>query len=85
MVCEWGMSDALGPISFARKDDEIFLGKDLIKTQHFSEQVAQQIDEEVKRIITENYQRARQVLEQNLESLKRLALALLEYGRATAR
>jgi len=79
MVCEWGMSERLGPISYARKDDEVFLGKDLIKTQSFSDQVAQQIDEEVKKIITENYARARQILEQNLDSLKRLAQALIEY------
>ncbi|MBI5525453.1 MAG: ATP-dependent metallopeptidase FtsH/Yme1/Tma family protein [Deltaproteobacteria bacterium] len=79
MVCEWGMSERLGPISYARKDDEVFLGKDLIKTQSFSDQVAQQIDEEVKKVITENYVRARQVLEQNLDSLKKLAQALIEY------
>jgi cell division protease FtsH len=79
MVCEWGMSDRLGPISFARDDEEIFLGKDLARTKNYSEQVAQQIDEEVRRIITEAYQKARQVLEQNLESLKRLAQTLIEY------
>jgi len=79
MICEWGMSDKLGPISFARPEEEIFLGKDIVKAKNYSEQVAQQIDEEVKRIISENYDSARKLLEENQESLRRLAKALLEY------
>jgi cell division protease FtsH len=79
MVCEWGMSERLGPISFTREEGEVFLGKDFARTKNYSEQIAQQIDEEVRKVITENYQRARKVLEENLEALKRLAQALIEY------
>lgn len=79
MVCEWGMSDRMGPMVFGRNENEVFLGRDFGKSKDFSEKTAQEIDAEVRRIVLEQYQRARKLLEDNLEGLKRVAKALLEY------
>ncbi len=79
MVCEWGMSEALGPLAFGKHEEQIFLGREIASHQDYSEQTAQQIDGEVRRIVTEQYQKAKQILTENLETLKRLADALLEY------
>jgi len=79
MVCEWGMSEKLGPLAFGRKEGEVFLGRDMTATQGYSEQTAQDIDAEVRRIVTEQYERAKQVLIENSERLARIADALIEY------
>ena len=79
MVCEWGMSEALGPLSFGKREEQIFLGRDISNHQDYSEQTAQQIDAEVRRIVTEQYERAKKLLSDNLEVLQRLTEALLEY------
>ncbi len=78
MVCEWGMSERLGPLTFGKKDEEIFLGREIATRRDFSEQVAMDIDNEVKRLITENYDRTKQMLTEHMNTLKRLAEALLE-------
>ncbi|MBX3234856.1 MAG: ATP-dependent zinc metalloprotease FtsH [Nitrospiraceae bacterium] len=78
MVCEWGMSEKLGPLTFGRKEEEIFLGREIATKRDFSEQVALEIDHEIKRLVTENYERAKRVLTENMVSLKALAEALLE-------
>jgi cell division protease FtsH len=78
MVCEWGMSEKLGPLTFGRKEEEIFLGREIATRRDFSEQVALEIDLEVKRLVTENYERAKRLLTENMASLKGLAEALLE-------
>jgi cell division protease FtsH len=78
MVCEWGMSDRLGPVAFGRKDDEIFLGRDFVRRVEYSESTAIEIDQEVRRIITEAFERARTLLRKNLEALHKIAEALLE-------
>jgi cell division protease FtsH len=78
MVTQWGMSEVLGPISFGERDEQIFLGREIQQHQDYSEKTAQTIDEEVKRIITECYDRARSILEGNIEILHRMASALLE-------
>lgn len=78
MVCEWGMSD-LGPLAFGRKEAEIFLGRDFVQKQEYSEKTAIDIDEEVRKIISRNYERAKKVLEENQEALHRIAAALLEF------
>jgi cell division protease FtsH len=78
MVCEWGMSEKLGPLTFGRKEEEIFLGREIATRRDFSEQVALEIDLEVKRLVTENYERAKRLLTENMTSLKGLAEALLE-------
>ncbi len=79
MVCEWGMSDVLGPLSFGQKEEAIFLGREISQHRDYSEQTAQTIDREVRDIVERNYQRAREILTQKLEILHNLAKALLEY------
>ncbi|MFZ1556073.1 MAG: cell division protein FtsH, partial [Nitrospira sp.] len=78
MVCEWGMSEKLGPLTFGRKEEEVFLGREMGSKRDFSEQVALEIDHEVRRLVTENYERAKRILTDNMTSLKALAEALLE-------
>ena len=78
MVCEWGMSEKLGPLTFGKKDEEIFLGREIATRRDFSEQVAIEIDHEVKRLVTENYERAKRMLTEHMNTLKALAAALLE-------
>ena len=77
MVCQYGMSD-LGPLTFGERDDLIFLGKDLTMHKNFSEKTSERIDDEVKNIIDKNFKRAKELLENNQEKLKRMAAALLE-------
>src|SRR6185436_134006 len=62
MVCEWGMSDALGPLTFGKREEQIFLGREIAKTQDYSEDTAVRIDKEVKRIVMDSYDRARSLL-----------------------
>lgn len=78
MVCEWGMSDRLGPLTFGKKQEEIFLGREIAQHRDYSEHTALLIDEEVKRFVTENYERATKILKDNINTLKTLAEALLE-------
>jgi cell division protease FtsH len=79
MVCEWGMSEKLGPLAFGKREGEVFLGREIGQRQDYSEQTAIEIDAEVRRIVFENYERARKVLLDNLDTLKAIAEALLEY------
>jgi cell division protease FtsH len=79
MVCEWGMSDVLGPMTFGKKEEAIFLGRDLGQHRDYSEQTAQTIDREVRDIVDRNYRRAREVLTDNIATLHSLAAALLEF------
>jgi len=78
MVCEWGMSEKLGPLTFGQKEDSVFLGRDFATKRDVSDQVALEIDQEIKRFVTENYERAKRVLTEQMTSLKALAEALLE-------
>lgn len=78
MVCEWGMSDKLGPIAYGQKDQEIFLGREITKHKDFSEQTAQDIDSELKRIIMNGMDRAEKILSENIEVLHKLSKELLE-------
>ena len=77
MVCEFGMS-TLGPITYGKKEEQIFLGREIAQHQDYSEDTAIKIDQEVKRMITEQYSRARQIICENKDALIRLAEALLE-------
>ncbi|HYL99699.1 MAG TPA: ATP-dependent zinc metalloprotease FtsH, partial [Blastocatellia bacterium] len=77
MVCEFGMS-SLGPITFGKKEEQIFLGREIAQHQDYSEDTAIKIDQEVKRIVMEQYARAKQIIQENKEALIRLAEALLE-------
>jgi len=78
MVCEWGMSEAMGPMTFGKKEQEIFLGREIAQHRDYSESTAISIDNEVRRLITENYERAKRLLQDNIAMLKTLAEALLE-------
>jgi cell division protease FtsH len=78
MVCEWGMSEKLGPMTFGKKEGEIFLGRDFTQLQDYSEHTAVEIDSEVRRIIQESYQQAKDLLATNVEILHKIAEALLE-------
>lgn len=79
MVCEWGMSDRLGPISFAKRDDEVFLGRDIGKAQAYSDDTARLIDQEVREVIEKNYRRAKDLLSSNMDVLHTMSEALLDY------
>ncbi len=78
MVCKWGMSEKLGPLSYGEKDDEIFLGRDLVHHKNFSEQTAMEIDFEVRQIVENAHKDARKLLEENSDFLEKVAAALLE-------
>src|SRR5690242_10963765 len=78
MVCEFGMS-ALGPLTFGKKEEQIFLGREIAQHRDFSEDTAIKIDLEVKRIVSQQYARATKILEDNREAMDRLVEALLEH------
>ena len=78
MVCEYGMSDRLGSLTFGKRETMIFLGRDMGEDRNYSDQTAVAIDEEIRRLIQEAHERARGILTQHQERLKRLADALLE-------
>ena len=78
MVCEWGMSETLGPMTFGRKEEQIFLGRDFTQQQDYSEGTAVEIDAEVRRIIVQCYHRAKEILKNNLTLLHKIAQTLLE-------
>src|SRR5271154_5319373 len=77
MVCEWGMSE-LGPLAYGKKDEAIFLGREITQHRDYSEDTAIQIDKEVKRIVNNGYENAKRLLSNNRETLERIAQALLE-------
>jgi cell division protease FtsH len=79
MVCEWGMSEKLGPLTFGKREEQIFLGREIAQHRDYSEQTAIEIDAEVKRIVMGNYERAKKILLDHLDQLKVLAEALLEH------
>jgi len=78
MVCEWGMSPKLGPLTFGEKEGEIFLGRDMGHTKNYSEATAITIDEEITRIVTENYATTSKLVKDNIDALEKIAQALLE-------
>ena len=79
MVCEWGMSDVLGPMTFGKKNEEIFLGREIQSHRDYSESTARMIDEEVVRIVRKAQSRAQHVLKDNIEHLHNLSKVLLEH------
>jgi cell division protease FtsH len=79
MVTRWGMSDALGPLQYAEADEEVFLGYSVNRQKNMSNETAQAIDKEIRRIVETGYERAKTLLEENRQELETLAQALLEY------
>jgi cell division protease FtsH len=77
MVCEWGMSD-LGPLTFGKKEEQIFLGREIAQHRDYSEDTAIKIDGEVRKLVSQGYETAKKILEVNRDALQRIAIALLE-------
>jgi cell division protease FtsH len=78
MVCEWGMSEKMGPLTYGSKEEQVFLGKDFSQQKNFSDQTAKLIDQEVKALVMGGYSNAHEILTDNREILEKLALALLD-------
>ena len=78
MVCEWGMSDAMGPLSYGKKEEQIFLGREFATHKDYSEETAQRIDQEVTRLVSESYEKAKKLLSDHIDILNRIADGLLE-------
>jgi cell division protease FtsH len=78
MVCDWGMS-LLGPVAYGENQDTVFLGREITRSQNYSEESARKIDAEVHRIIDEQYTRAKQIITERREALDKIAAALIEY------
>ncbi len=78
MVCEWGMSSSMGPLTFGKKEEQIFLGREIAQHQDYSEETAQRIDQEVKRIVTDNYGRAQELITAHKQQILDMAEALLQ-------
>ena len=78
MICEFGMSDNLGPLSLGRRHGPVFLGRDLYEERNYSEEVAAQIDKEIRAIVEECYAKAKELIETNRDKLERIVVALLE-------
>jgi cell division protease FtsH len=79
MVCEWGMSDVLGPLTFGKREEQIFLGREIAQHKDYSEGTAILIDQELKRFANEAYARAEAIVRDNRDALARIAEALLEF------
>ncbi|RMF96781.1 MAG: ATP-dependent zinc metalloprotease FtsH [Gammaproteobacteria bacterium] len=79
MVTKWGLSERLGPLTYSEEDGEVFLGRSVTQHKQVSDQTVHTIDEEVRKIVDTNYQRARQILEENLDKLHAMAEALIKY------
>ena len=78
MVCEWGMSDEMGPLSYGKKEEQIFLGREFATHKDYSEETAERIDKEISRIVSERYEIAKRLLSDHMDVLDRLAAELLE-------
>jgi cell division protease FtsH len=78
MVCEWGMSEKLGPVTFGKKDEQIFLGREMATQKNYSEATAVEIDGEIRHIVDESYKRVHQLLIENIDTLHKLSQALFE-------
>jgi cell division protease FtsH len=76
-VCDWGMSE-LGPLSFGKKEEQIFLGREIAQHRDYSEATAIRIDEQVRKLVEQGYQRAHKIIEEQAGALERVAMALLE-------
>jgi len=83
MVCEWGMSDKMGPLSFGKKDEQIFLGREMSTHKNYSEATAVEIDTEIRRIVDDSYERALNILKDNIQNLHNLSACLVEKENLT--
>ena len=79
MVTQWGFSEKLGPLLYAEEEGEVFLGRSVAKAKHMSDETARIIDQEVKSLVEGNYQRARRILNENMDILHAMKDALMKY------
>ena len=79
MVTQWGLSEKMGPMLYAEEEGEVFLGRSVSKTKHMSDETARTIDEEIKIIIDRNYKRAEKILNENMDILEAMKVALMKY------
>jgi len=82
-VTKYGMSEELGPIAYGDNEEELFLGRSVAKTQNVSEETAQKIDSEVKKIVFAGYQKAQSIMKDKIDDLHKLAKALMDYETLT--
>jgi cell division protease FtsH len=78
MVCEWGMSEHLGPLTFGKKEEQIFLGREFAQHRDYSEETARLIDNEIRGIVTQSYEKAKDIIQTNMAILHKLANTLLD-------
>ena len=78
MVCEWGMSEKMGPLTYGEKEEQIFLGREITRHKDYSEQTAMEIDAEIKRLVMESYEKAKRLLLEHFDILTSMANTLLE-------
>jgi len=78
MVCEWGMSEVMGPLTYGKKDEQIFLGREFATHKDYSEETAQRIDREITKIVSDGYARAKQLLTDHMDALHKIAAELIE-------
>jgi cell division protease FtsH len=78
MVCDWGMSETMGPLTFGKKEEQIFLGREIAQHRDYSEETAKKIDAEVRKMVLDAYERSKKILTENEDILHGLAQALLE-------
>ena len=83
MVTKYGMSEEMGPDEYGENQEEVFLGRSVTQTQSVSEEVAQKIDKEIRKLVDEGYNRAREILTTKIDDLHKLAKALLAYETLT--
>ena len=79
MVTKFGMSNALGPLAYGANEDEVFLGRQITRQEHMSEETAKKVDGEVKKIVDAGYERAKKILNEKKDDLHKIAKALLAY------
>jgi cell division protease FtsH len=78
MVCEWGMSETMGPLTYGKKDEQIFLGREFATHKDYSEETAKCIDQEITKIVSDSYERAKQLLTDHMDALNKIAAELLD-------
>ena len=83
MVTEWGMSEKLGPLAYGENEQEVFLGHSVTQKKNVSENTAQEIDKEIKKIVDQSYKKAQSIIKKNMNQLHRLAKGLLKYETLT--
>ena len=83
MVTKYGMSEEMGPVEYGENQEEVFLGRSVTQTQSVSEEVAQKIDKEIRKLVDEGYNKAKQILTDKIDDLHKIAKALITYETLT--